>query len=67
MDHQTNVWIGLEDDRSLFAQLRTERLKVHFDNGKRKLWGKDFNFYATMVSSNILKDMNWRFGLSHSS
>ena len=42
-------------------------MKLHYDNGTRKIFGKLFNFYGTLSASHKFEDLSWRFGLSHNS
>ena len=67
LESEYKVWLDLENRRSIYARMRSDNIKLHFDNGNRKLWGKDFNFYTTMSCTNKIQKINWRFGLFHNS
>lgn len=50
------------EDRSFFARIKRDQIKVQFDNGYSDILGKPINFYGSLHFKRPLSNVSWRAG-----
>lgn len=57
------MWFALKDGRTIFTRVKSsDQIKVHFDNGITKHWGRSWNLYASFNTSKSLNNLSVRLG-----
>lgn len=62
---ELKFWFDLPEGRSLYSRLKTDNLKVLFDNGITEHWGKKWNLYAGLNSSKSIENVSVRLGAAN--
>lgn len=62
---EVKLWFDLPQNRSLYAKLKNNYLRVQLDNGVTEHWGNKWNLYAGLSATKALENVTLRLGAAH--
>lgn len=60
---ETKIWLSLNNNRAIYAKLKGNNLRLHFDNATTEAFGKKWNLYASLNTSKELQNLSLRVGV----
>jgi len=63
---EVKLWFSFAESSSIYAKVKSNNyLKLHYDHGITKQFGRNWNFYATLNSNKALENVSLRLGAAH--
>lgn len=52
----------MKEGRAIFAKVKQDYLKLHFDNGISECWGSKWNYYGSLNANKSINNVSLRLG-----
>lgn len=60
--NEIKFWFALSQESSIFAKIKGDYLKIHYDHGYQTIFDKKFNLYGSLNFKRPLNNLSWRLG-----